>query len=330
VLGALTELRGISGYEHDVRAYITEQIGKHCDTLATDPLGNLYAHQDGTGKHVCLLAHMDEVGLIVTGIDDKNGWLTFDAVGGIRDSLLPGTTVRVGPHGHTGVIGLPPVHLQSSTGKKKPLPRDKLRIDVGEAPSSVEIGDMATFDTPFSRRDDTIYGKAFDDRIGCYCLIELLQERLDIPLTCVFTVQEEVGLRGALVARSRVDCDYAIACEGTFALEHPSLSEEERMPRMGHGPAVTIADNTLISHPKVLDAIRASANASGIPFQYKQPLAGGTDAGAFHIQGGGMPSGVIAAPCRYIHSPCAMAKWDDVMHMKELIGATARYLSEGV
>jgi endoglucanase len=330
MLGALTELRGISGYEHDVHTFITEQIEPHCDTLTTDSLGNLYAHQDGDGSHVCLLAHMDEVGLMVTGSDEKNGWLTFDTVGGIRDSLLPGTTVRVGPHGHAGVIGLPAVHLQSSADRKKPLPKEKLRIDVGEAHPSIEIGDMVTFDTPFLRRDDTIYGKAFDDRIGCYCLIELLQERLGVPLTCVFTVQEEVGLRGASVVRSRIECDYAIACEGTFALDHPSLSEEERMPRMGHGPAVTIADRTLITHATVLEAIGRAADENDIPYQYKRPLAGGTDAGAFHVGGRGTPSGVIAAPCRYIHSPCAMAKWNDVIHMKELIGATARYLAEGV
>ncbi|MHC1598766.1 MAG: M42 family metallopeptidase [Candidatus Methanofastidiosia archaeon] len=329
LLKELSNARGIAGYENDVRSIIKDNIVDYCEKMRTDAMGNLYATQSGSGPSICLLAHMDEVGMMATAIEG-NGIIDFDTVGGIRDNILPGAVVSVGEKRLSGVVGFPPLHLQSKEKKDSPVKKSELRIDCGDiGPEDVQIGDMITFETSFMSQGEIYMGKAFDDRIGCVCLIEMLKAQLGIPITCIFTVQEEIGIRGAMVARTKVKCDYAIACEGTFALDFPGVAEEERMPVMGKGPAITISDNTLIADKRLRESIEAAAHENDIPYQYKKPFAGGTDAGAFHLENG-TPSGVIATACRHIHSPCAVASKKDINHTSKLIMAAVLRLAEGV
>ncbi|MHC1604999.1 MAG: M42 family metallopeptidase [Candidatus Methanofastidiosia archaeon] len=329
LLEKLSDARGISGFEDEVRMHIKKEVVDYCDVIKTDPIGNLYAIQEGKGKKVCLLAHMDEVGMIVTAVE-KGGIVKFETVGGIKDKILPALDVLIGPNKIPGVVGSVPIHLQKKEDKKNKISKDSLWIDVGDGlEDEIEIGQMITFSTKFKKQREVVFGKAFDDRIGCLCLIKALKSGLGTALTCVFTVQEEIGLRGARIVGANIDCNYAIACEGTFALDLPLVPDEEKMPQMGSGPAITIADRSIISNPYVRETIEKVAMAEDIPFQYKKPFAGGTDAGAIHLSGGGIPSCVVANPCRYIHSPCSIAHLKDIKNTEKLVANSAKLLSEG-
>jgi endoglucanase len=328
-LRELSNLRGISGQEKEVRSYILGEIEGRCDEIWTDRIGNLYAKTEGAGKvRLGLFAHMDEVGMMVTGIDGH--LLHFDIVGGINPELLPGTGVRIGEKEFHGVVGCPPVHLQKKDEGKKKIPEEDLRIDIGEAIEGVEIGDMVTFDTYYKEERGIAKGKAFDDRIGCQCLIDVIKKGINVNCTFVFTTQEEVGLRGAKVASQNVDIDCALACEGTFALDQPGVPEYDRMPSMGRGPVITLADNSVISDKRLIDIIVSTARIIRTPYQFKRPFAGGTDAGMVHLSGLGVPSCVISNPCRYIHSPCSLASLRDMEHMTRLVYSSIKKISEGM
>jgi len=328
-LSKLSEIRGISGHEGDVRSFIINEIKGHCDDIWTDSIGNLYARTNKNGKsNIGLFAHMDEVGFMVTGID--GGLLTFSAVGGINPDLLPGTRVLVGNDPVPGVIGCPPMHLQNKEERKRKIPIDNMRIDVGDVSDAIEIGDPVTFYTKYIEKRGLCQGKAFDDRIGCDNLISLITSGPDVDCTYVFTVQEEAGLRGSKVAGNNLDIDYAIVCEGTFSLDQPGLPREDRMPVMGKGPVITIADRSVITDAKLRQAIVDAAGCNDIPYQYKRPFAGGTDAGMLHLSGRGVPSCVISTSCRYIHSPCSMAKIVDIENTRKLISESLLKISEGL
>ncbi|HOP08928.1 MAG TPA: M20/M25/M40 family metallo-hydrolase [Candidatus Methanofastidiosa archaeon] len=328
-LGELSCLRGISGQEKEVRSYIIREIEGHCEDIRTDSIGNLYAKSGGDSKsRIGLFAHMDEVGMMVTRIDGH--LLHFDPVGGINPVLLPGTKVRIGENATPGVVGCPPKHLQKKGEGELSIPLEDLRIDVGDFVEEIEIGDMVTFDTEYRERSGVAKGKAFDDRIGCQCLIDIIKKGVDADCTFVFTVQEEAGLRGAQVASQNVDIDYGMACEGTFALDQPGVPDYDKMPMMGHGPVITIADRSVISSREMVDAMASVAGTFGIPYQFKRPFAGGTDAGMVHLSGFGVPSCVVSNPCRYIHSPCAMARLEDLNMMSKLIYESIGRISEGI
>ena len=328
LLKKLSEARGVSGDEKEVRDIIRAETRPYADTSWTDHIGNLYVQQDGKGPRICLLAHMDEVGLMITG-KDKEGLYHFDVVGGMRDEVLPSAQVKIGPHGIGGVVGISPFHLQKGDARNAPVKREQLRIDTGDDKTgSVEIGQTASFATRFRQRGRLAFGKAFDDRLGCLCMIEALKQSLGAQLTCVFTVQEEVGLRGSLAAAEHLECDVAIACEGTFSVDLPGTPAEERMPVMGSGPTLTISDRTAISDRTLLRAIESAAHEGDIPYQYKRPMAGGTDIGALMVKGKGVPSCVIAVPCRYIHAPCSMADTDDIKNTGKLVCESVRRIME--
>jgi len=326
-LKELSELRGVSGQEEAVRNYIIDEIKDFSDIYWTDSIGNLYVRPEKENEaSIGLFAHMDEVGMMVTGIDKH--LLHFDTVGGINQELLPGTKVLVGRSEIPGVIGCPPIHLQEKEEREIKVPMKDLRIDIGEQGPNVRIGDMVTFDTPYRERRGIAIGKAFDDRIGCHCLINAIKNGKGAGCVFVFTTQEEAGLRGARVAADNVDLDWAIACEGTFALDQPGMPEQDRMPKMGGGPVITIADRSVISDRKLIDIIVSAADEERLTYQFKRPFAGGTDAGMVHLSKRGVPSCVISNPCRYIHSPCALASINDIEKTSKLIGATIKRIKE--
>jgi len=319
ILKELAEAFGVSGNEGDVRAVVLDAVREHVDEVRVDTLGNVLAFKRGTGRQrsvVMLAAHMDEVGLMVVGYDN-DGFLRVGAVGGIDPRLLPGTLLQVGPERFPGVIGIKPIHLLENGEGEKVAKLEDLVVDIGsqskdEAKKLAPLGTYATFATRFRELGPTVSGKAFDDRVGCAVLVELLRgERFRFDLHAAFTVQEEVGLRGARVAAYAIEPDCAFALEGTVADDIPKDKEASPTTELGQGPAITVMDHSFIADRRLVRLLTGTAEELGIPYQIKQPGIGGTDAGAIHLTREGVPSVTVAVPCRYIHSPVALLSLDD-------------------
>jgi len=346
-LERLSNAFGPSGRERDVRALLRAGIAELADRIEVDALGNLIAYKTGADPEprlrVMLSAHRDEVGFMLTEIQ-QSGLLKFQPVGGLDPRMLPAKRLVIGDARIPGVIGAPPPHLQSAKQASQP-PRgsggqpvelDDLAIDIGaesdkEAEAKVKVGDYGVFATQFTvlSRDSswpTVRGKAFDDRVGCAMLVALLAERYPVDLVVVFTVQEEVGLRGARVAAYRVEPDAAISLEGTICDDLPRPPDVDLTPvtRLGAGPALTLMDRRLVSHPGLLKLLRDTAEAEGIAIQYKAPGLGGADSGAIHLTRAGVPATVVAVPCRYIHSPASILNLNDMENSVRLMAAALR------
>jgi putative aminopeptidase FrvX len=324
LLKKLSEAHGVSGREEDVRSIILEEIRDRVDAARVDAMGNLIARKKGSGEsplRVLLAAHMDEVGLMITQVEDS-GLLRFAKVGGLDDRVLPARSVIIGDRRVPGVIGVKPVHLLEKNERDQVTGWKQLAIDIGassrgEAEKLVQKGDRAVFATEYRELAGaasawrTVQGKAFDDRVGCAILSELLRERFPFELSAAFTVQEEVGLRGARVAAFAENPDAAVVLECTAANEVPTKRDVSPSTRVGAGPAITIRDNSFIADPRLVELFRATARDLGIPHQFKQPNIGGTDAGAIHRARAGVPSITVAVPARYIHSPAAIMDLHD-------------------
>lgn len=339
VLEKLSNEFGPSGHEQAVRALIKAEIAGLADRLEVDALGNLIAFKAGVGPEprpkLMVSAHMDEVGFMVLQVE-KSGLLRFARVGGVDSRMLLAKRVVVGDDRLPGVIGLKPPHLASDSESERVPEIEDLAIDIGAeddkaAGARVKVGDYGTFATRFAVLSEdeawpTVRGKAFDDRAGCTALIGLLAERYPVDLYAVFTVQEEVGLRGARVAAYRVAPDAAIALEGTVCDDTPKEPDEDVSPvtRLGAGPAITLMDRSLVSHPGMVRLLQDAAAAAGIAVQYKQPALGGTDSGAIHLTRGGVPAVTVAVPCRYIHSPASILNLNDLKNTVKLVAAALK------
>ncbi len=334
LLEQLSNVVGVSGDEGAVRKIVLDAIKDHVTDIEIDSIGNVTAFKKGTGERklrVMLAAHMDEIGFMITGYDN-NGFLRFTNVGGVDDRILPGQRLKVGEKGISGVILWPPIHRNSDQNVK---PLKDLRIDIGAGSKSaaegkVKRGSRATFASEFAEINEVmVRGKAFDDRVGCSLLIDLLQgEALPVDLVAAFTVQEEVGLRGAKVAAQRLQPDVAFVLEGTPAHDVPNPLQDPddltvRNPacKVGDGPVFTVMDRSMITPPHLLQFLRQTAEEAGIPYQLKTALGGGTDAGSIHTTNAGVPSAVISMPCRYIHSPTAYLSREDYAHTLDLLRA---------
>ncbi len=330
LLRKLSEAFGVSGHEDQVRAILLEEIRGRVDQCRIDGMGNLIARKaaapGGTaasgGFRLLAAAHMDEVGLMITQVED-GGMLRFAKVGGIDDRVLPARPVRIGDRRVAGVITFKPVHLTEKGERDQVVQAKQLAIDIGastkaEAEKLVSRGDYAVFDTPFVELGSpgsawrTAQGRAFDDRAGCVILAEVLKERLPFDLSAAFTVQEEVGLRGAQAAAWAEDPSAAVVLECTGANEVPTKKDVSPSTRLGAGPALTIMDRSFIADRRLVRHFAATAERLGMPFQYKQPNIGGTDAGIIHKTRGGIPSITVAVPCRYIHAPAGIVNLDDL------------------
>ncbi len=345
LLEKLSNARGVSGNETAVRALIAAHLQKYVDEYRVDALGNLLAVKRASKRgaarapmKILVAAHMDEVGLLVTHID-RDGMLQFEKIGGIDDRILPAQTVLIGDAAVPGVIGLKPRHRTTESERRQVIAADALRIDLGassreDAQRVVMPGDYATFATKFSTFGERcVRGKALDDRAGCALLCELVREKFPFDLYAAFTTQEEIGLRGARAAGYTVAPDAALVLEATIcddastriranAPANPfSPRAQAPITRLGAGPALTWADRGLLAHKGLTRLIAATAQQEKIPFQYKQPLVGGTDAGALHRVRGGVPSAVISVPARYIHSPAAVISLDDFQNALNLARA---------
>jgi endoglucanase len=338
ILQALSEAAGISGQEEAVRDLIIEAIEPHVTDLRIDAMGNVLALQEGdqgaARPRVMLAAHMDEIGFMVTGYD-SDGLIQFDSVGGVDDRILPGLRVRIGANGLPGVILWTPIHKNRDQNVVK---MSNLRIDIGasskgDVQSRAPLGSMIVFDSGFAEHGNLLRGKAFDDRAGCAVLVDVLQNGpYSADVLVAFTVQEEVGLRGARVAARALAPDIAFSLECTTAHDLPDPSADpddlhttpNPTARLGHGPALTLMDSSVIVPPAMVDLMRETAETNGIPYQFKTRRGGGNDAGQILLQNGGIPTATISIPARYIHSPAALISRDDYDATVKLVAALLR------
>ncbi len=336
ILGELTEAPGAAGNEGTVRKIIRREAEDRVDEMRVDALGNLLAIRHGNPDlpRLMIAAHMDEVGLMISHIDEK-GYLSFKKVGGIDDRVLPSTAVQIGADRVPGVIGSKPVHAQEPGEQKKVTTSDKMYIDIGaagkeEARKAVQPGDYAHFATAFEELGDGRYkGKAFDDRAGCAQLLDLLDIDTEVPLCAAFTVQEEVGLRGARVAAWSLAPDVALVLEGTTCADVPEVREHGQSTRLGDGPALGLMDRTSFAHPGMLREMIRTAEENDIPYQFRRSTAGGNDAGPISLSRGGVPAVTISTPCRYIHSPVSVMHRDDFADGVRLVTAFLTRIEEG-
>jgi endoglucanase len=328
LLEKLSNAIGVSGDEGAVRKIVLEEIEGHADEFKVDALGNVLATKKGSKRNrlkVMLAAHMDEVGFMIT-YDDGKGIFRFNVVGGIDARQLAGKPVWVGKDKIPGVIGAKPIHLTTASERNKTIAVKSLRIDVGKKNASkVKVGDWATFATEYQRLGPSIRAKALDDRLGVTNLIELLKNAPpNIDLLAAFTVQEEVGLRGARVAAFALEPDLALALDCTPAYDLPNWDDEENTrynTRLDHGPALYVADRATLSDPRLLRHFVKTAEMQGIPHQIRQPGGGGTDAGAIHKQRAGIPSLSISVPGRYLHTAASIVRVNDWQHTLNLLYA---------
>lgn len=338
LLEKLSNAFGPSGCEDEVRRLLARTLRDNVDDLQTDALGNLIAFKKGTGPKprmkVMVDAHTDEVGLMITRIE-KNGLLGFRAVGGVDARLLMAKGVVVGEKRLPGVIAAPPIHLTKPEQRKQIIPIDQMVIDIGassadQAKSLVKIGDYAAFDTRFEVLDEdglrTVKGKAFDDRAGCAVAAALAYGEYTVDLYLSFSAQEETGLRGARVAAYRIEPDIAFALEGTICDDMPKKEDVSPTTELGKGPAISIMDRSFVADQRLIRLLVDQAEANGIPYQYKQPGTGGTDAGAIHLSKAGVPSAAVSVPSRYIHSPVSIVSLNDFDHAVALMKATLEAL----
>ena len=326
ILRELTALDGVSGEEDAVRDYIISKIEGYCE-YKIDPLGSIIAFKKGknrSAKRLMVDAHTDEVGLIITSVT-ADGFLGFSAVGGIDTAVLMFRRVRIG--NVNGVITGKPIHLVSGEERKKLPKADSLYIDIGasskeEALRLVRIGDRAVICGEYTQMGNKIKAKAIDDRAGCAILISLITNESDYDFYATFSVQEEVGLRGAKAAAFTVAPDSAIVLEATTAADIAGVEDSKRVCVLGEGPAVSFMDRSTVYDRAYYNA----ALKSGIKCQPKAAVAGGNNSGAVHLSRGGVRTLAISVPCRYIHSPSCVADKEDIENAARL----AQYMINGI
>ena len=301
-LKELCALPGVSSCEDAVRDYIRAITAPYADRSYTDTLGNLIIEKKGVSpgtKKVMLAAHMDEVGLMVHTITE-DGYLKFRPVGGIDRRVLLGKPVLVGKQKLPGVIGLKAYHLTSGE----------------EALRHVSPGDIVCFDTDILEfGHGFLKAKAIDDRIGCAVMVELLKEPLPMDCTFVFTVQEEVGTRGAFGAAFSVTPDIALILEGTTAADLPEMESHQKVCLPGKGPVVPYMDGGTVYDRELFELLRTLAERGHIPWQTKEFLSGGTDASAIQRTKEGVRVAAISAAVRYLHTPSSVASLEDCQNI---------------
>lgn len=332
-LEKLSNVHGVTGREQEVSKLMISMMKPHVDEISIDKLENVIAMKKGkkASPKVMIAAHMDEIGLMVKTIT-KQGFLQFAKMGGIDDRILLAQKVII----HTqkgplqGIIGSKPPHIQKEEERKKIVTYDRLFIDVGAEDRKdankmgVRVGDPVSFDIKYAKlTGDVVMGKAFDDRVGCAIMIEVLKQlkSTDCTLYAVGTVQEEVGLRGAATAAFGINPDVGIALDVTVAGDVPGVKEFEASVKMGKGPVLTVADHGLITLPKVMHLLLDTAEENRITYQLETGLPGATDAAKMSLTRQGVPSGTISVATRYIHSPAGILSLKDAENSAKLTAA---------
>ncbi len=322
----LCGLSGASGYEDEVRDYILERIMPNVDEVITDSMGNIIASKKGAktpDKKIMFAAHMDEVGVIITRIED-DGYLRFSFLGGIDRRTIIGKKVYIGENKVLGVIGIKAYHMVSREEESKVPELSQMYIDIGaenkeEAEKSVSVADFGCFDpSVYEYGDGYLKAKAIDDRIGCAAMIKLIEGELPYDATFAFTVQEEVGTRGAKIAAARVNPACAIVLEGTTAADLPEVSEGKVICKLGGGIVIPFMDRGTIYTPRLYKMATKIANENGIKWQTKEMIAGGTDASVIQRSNDGVETVALSVPLRNIHTNASVCKISDTENMVKL------------
>jgi endoglucanase len=332
LLERLCNVIAVSGDEGEVRKIVLEEIKPYAEEVRVDAMGNVLATRCGHGEHrprVMLDAHMDEVGFMIVA-DDGEGIYRFVSVGGIDARHLVGKQVLVGRGRTPGVIGGKAVHLLKPEEMKQKVSMDSMRIDLG-LNGKANIGDRASFATKFKRVGPSILSKAIDDRIGVATVIELLKHAPpNVDVCAAFTVQEEIGLRGAKVAAQYFNPDLAIAIDSTPARDLPSHDGSENTTyntRLGYGPAIYTVDASTLHDPRLVRFLQVTAEEEKIPYQLRQPGGGGTNSGAIQRSLAGIPTISISVPHRYTHSPVSISRIEDWKNTLNLLHAAMKRIT---
>ncbi len=326
LLRELCALNGVSGNEDQVRAFIREKAQPYADSIRTDAMGNLIVFKKGkksTGNKLLLAAHMDEVGVIVTHVTDE-GYLKFDFVGGVDRRVAIGKSVVLGEKQIPGVIGLKAIHLVSRDERKKTPKTDAMYIDIGAkskeaALELVQPGSYGAFvGAPEAFGIGMLKAKAIDDRAGCAIMLTLLQEELPMDVTFAFTVQEEVGTRGAFGAAFSVAPEYALVLETTTAADLPGVEDHRKVCAPGKGPVISYMDGGTIFDRGLFEMLRGLCQENNIPWQTKEYIAGGNDARTIQRTRAGVRVAAMSAAVRYLHAPASIGSVADFENMLKL------------
>ncbi len=329
LLKKLTEATGVPGYEGPIRRVILDALAGHVDSVDVDLLGNVIAHKAGRGPVVALAGHMDEIGFLVSHIEEKTGFLRIQPLGGFDPVTLVAQRVVVHAQGGdlVGCIGRKPIHILTDDEKKKPVEINDLFIDVGlpgaEVAKQVAVGDVVTMKQDFVAYGDVVSGKAIDDRVGVYVALEAMKraKKLSCDLYFVASTQEEVGVRGATVAGYRIHPQISIALDVCIAADMPGVPERDQVSQMRKGVAISLKDARSISHPGLVRAFRDLAEKRKIPYQMTLSARGGTDAGAMQLARDGSAAITLSIPTRYVHSVVEMVHVADIEATIALLAA---------
>lgn len=335
MLKELTDANGVPGNERQSREVMKKYIEPYADSIETDGLGSLIAKKEGLadGPKIMVAGHLDEVGFMISQIDDK-GFLKFQPLGGWWSQVMLAQRVTITTRSGkevTGVIGSKPPHILSPEARKKPVEIKDMFIDIG-ASSSGEVkewgvapGDMVTpyFEFTVMNNEKMLLAKAWDNRIGCAIAIDVLkglkgQEHPNIVYG-VGTVQEEVGLRGAKTATAKIQPDIGFAVDVGIAGDTPGITAQESTSKMGAGPQILLFDASMVSHRGLRELVVDTAEEAGIPYQFETIAGGGTDAGSIHLTANGVPALSIGVATRYIHSHAGILHRDDYENAVKLI-----------
>lgn len=336
LLKRLCSIPGVSSWEDQVRDCVMDIAGQYATELRVDVMGNVIAFKEGvkaTGNKLLLTAHMDEVGLMVRSITDE-GYLKFDTVGHIDRRVLLGKRVLVGPNLIPGVVGLKAYHLVSRDEEKNVPKLEDYYLDIGaksrkEAEGLIRLGDVAVYDSkPELFGGGLLKGRALDGRIGCAVLLWLMREELPMDCTFVFTVQQEVGARGAFGAAFSVKPQIALVLEGAPAFDLAGVASNQKSCVLGGGAVLPYMDKGIMVDRNLFETLRSLAEEKNIPWQLRENTAGSGDAGAIQRTAAGVRTAVIAAPVRYPHTPATLAHPSDIEAVVNLTRAFITHLSK--
>ncbi len=336
-LKTLCYLNGVSGFEDEVRNYILQRALPYAESVSTDPLGNLYIFKKGkteASQKIMVCAHMDEVGFIVMGITDE-GYLRFGCVGGIDRRILIGKKVFVGENRIPGVIAVKAIHQTTAEEQGKVPAVDELYIDIGcpdkeSAEKLTFLGDFCSFDNNIVEfGNGWLKAKAIDDRVGCAAALKLIESDLPCDVTFVFSVQEEIGARGAGVAANRICPDISLVLEGTTATDLPGIADSKRICIAGKGIVVPFMDGGTVYDKAMYSAITSIADEIGVKWQTKTRIAGGTDGYSIQRSRAGVHTAAISCAVRNIHSPACVLKISEFEDMYKLSYSFLEKVAEG-
>lgn len=344
LLKSLTDVNGISGHEMQVKSLMKDYLTPVSDEIVEDRLGGIFGKKNATHgtKSLMISGHLDEIGFIVTQIDEQ-GYIYFTPIGGWWNQVMLSQKVTITTENGKeirGIIGSKPPHALSPEERKKPVDIKNMYIDIGvgskeEAKEAgIELGNMITPYSEFESlaNDKYLTAKAFDNRYGCALAVDVLQqlkdENIDINLYAGATVQEEVGLRGAKVAANLIKPDLAIAVDVGVAYDVPGMTSEKNEGKLGDGPLAILMDATSIAHDGLRKHIKDVAEHHNIPVQWATTPGGGTDAGSIHVANEGIPTITISVPLRYMHSNVSVLNIDDYTNSVRLITEIVRSLND--